>query len=116
MLAPFLFRHTGVPTVIAAIGKSFFAHPSAAQDNVQTLFKNVRVFDGTRSVHIMLFAESKGRMPITRDFVAGPEWKEYTFPIVSFDGIDGHDVMGIAFTGGPEAGAFNFRIDQVVIQ
>lgn len=69
-----------------------------------------------KTYHIMMFAESKGRMPITKDFVAGPEWKEYTFPISSFDGIDGHDVMGIAFTGGPEAGAFKFRIDQVVIQ
>lgn len=69
-----------------------------------------------KTYHIMMFAESRGRMPIMKDFVAGVEWKEYTFPIASFDGIDGHDVMGIAFTSGPEAGAYKFRIDQVALQ
>lgn len=69
-----------------------------------------------KTYHIMMFAESRGRIPIMKDFVAGAEWKEYTFPIASFDGIDGHDVMGIAFTSGPEAGAYKFRIDQVALQ
>lgn len=69
-----------------------------------------------KTYHIMMFAESRGRMPIMKDFIAGAEWKEYTFPIASFDGIDGHDVMGIAFTSGPEAGTYRFRIDQVSLQ
>ncbi|HEV7596280.1 MAG TPA: CIA30 family protein [Gemmatimonadaceae bacterium] len=66
--------------------------------------------------HVMFFAESHGRMPLTVDFVAGPEWKEYVFPFAAFGGIDGHDVMGIAFTAGPSPRAFRFRIDEVRIQ
>ena len=69
-----------------------------------------------RTYHVMVFAASRGRMPITVDFVAGPEWKEYTFPFTAFDGIDGHDVMGIAFTAGQPAGSFTFRIDEVSIR
>ena len=65
---------------------------------------------------VMVFAESRGRLPLTQTFVAGPAWKEYTFPFVSFNGIDGHDVMGIAFAGGPTPGAYRFRIDEVRVQ
>jgi len=69
-----------------------------------------------KTYQVMLFSESRGRMPSTRDFVAGPDWKEYTFPLASFDGIDGHDIMGIAFTNGPDAGTFQLRIDQVALK
>ncbi len=66
--------------------------------------------------HVMMFAASRGRMPLTVDFVAGPEWKEFTFPFSGFDGIDGHDVAGIAFTAGPKPGPFAFRIDEVSVR
>jgi imidazolonepropionase-like amidohydrolase len=69
-----------------------------------------------RTYKVMVFAESKGRIPLTADFVAGPEWKEFVFPFISFGGIDGHDIMGIALTAGPDAGAFHFRVDDVRIQ
>ena len=55
-------------------------------------------------------------MPLTVDFVAGPDWKEFTFPFSAFDGIDGHDVTGIAFTAGPKSGPFAFRIDEVSVR
>jgi hypothetical protein len=66
--------------------------------------------------HVMVFAESRGRMPLMNAFTAGSEWTEIVMPISSFAGIDGHDIMGIAFTGGPEPGPFKFRIDEVRIQ
>ena len=69
-----------------------------------------------RTYHVMVFSENRGRMPLMVDFVAGPEWKEYTFPFTAFDGIDGHDIMGIAFTAGQPAGQFAFRIDEVSFQ
>ena len=79
---------------------------------------------GAKSVHfwakgdgktykVMVFAQSKGMQPLMQDFVAGREWKEYDFPFVGFDGIDGHDILGIAFTGGPTAGKFAMQIDEV---
>ncbi len=69
-----------------------------------------------KTYHVMMFAENRGRMPLTVDFVAGPDWKEYTFPFSAFDGIDGHDIMGVAFTAGPQPGPFMFRIDEVSLR
>ena len=64
----------------------------------------------------MLFAQSKGMTPIMQDFVAGAEWKKYEFPFAGFAGVDGSDVLGIAFTGGPTPGAFSMQIDEVVLR
>ncbi len=66
-----------------------------------------------QTYHVMLFAQSKGYSPLSVEFVAGPEWKEYSFPFTAFEGIDGHDVMGIAFTAGPKPGPFSLRLDEV---
>jgi len=69
-----------------------------------------------KTYKIMLFAQSKGMQPLMQDFVAGPEWKEYDFPFLGFDGIDGHDLLGIAFTGGPAPGPFSMQIDEVSLR
>jgi imidazolonepropionase-like amidohydrolase len=69
-----------------------------------------------RTYKVMVFAESKGHMPLMQDFVAGAEWKELVFPIASFGGIDGHDITGIAITAGPDAGTFAVRLDDVRVQ
>jgi imidazolonepropionase-like amidohydrolase len=66
--------------------------------------------------HVLVFSKSHGQMPLTVDFVAGTDWKEYTLPFSAFEGIDGHDIMGIAFTAGPRPGAFSFRIDEVTLK
>lgn len=66
-----------------------------------------------QTYHVMVFSQGKGYQPLTVDFVAGPEWKEYSFPFSAFDGIDGHDIMGIAFTAGPTPGPFTLRLDEV---
>ncbi|HEY8309906.1 MAG TPA: CIA30 family protein [Gemmatimonadaceae bacterium] len=69
-----------------------------------------------RTYHVMVFSKSRGQMPLTVDFVAGADWKEYSFPFSAFEGIDGHDIMGIAFTAGPQSGPFSFRIDEVTLK
>lgn len=69
-----------------------------------------------KTYRVFIFAESKGYQPLTQTFVAGSEWKEYVFPISAFSGIDGHDIMAIIFGGGPAAGAFDFRIDNVSLR
>jgi imidazolonepropionase-like amidohydrolase len=68
--------------------------------------------DGT-TYRVMIFAESKGYMPLTQTFVAGPEWAQVTLPLSGFGGIDGHDIMALIFAGGPRAGGFSFQIDNV---
>ena len=66
-----------------------------------------------KTYRIMVFAQSRGMMPLVRTFVAGPEWKEHVFPFSAFEGIDGRDVMAILWGGGPEPGTFSFQIDDV---
>ena len=66
-----------------------------------------------KTYHVMIFAQSMGYTPLTVDFVAGSEWKEYTFPFSAFQGIDGHDIMGIAFTAGSAPGPFTLQLDEV---
>jgi len=66
-----------------------------------------------KTYRVLLFAESKGFAPLAQTFVAGPEWKEITLPFSAFGDIDGHDIMAVIFAGGPAAGPFSFRIDEV---
>lgn len=69
-----------------------------------------------RTYRLMLFAESKGMQPLSKSFVAGAEWKEFTFPISAFAGSDGRDLMALIFAAGPAAGGFELRIDDVRIR
>ena len=62
---------------------------------------------------LMLFAESRGFLPSTRTFVAGEQWERVGFLISDFDNIDGRDLLGVLFAGGPRPGSFSFQIDNV---
>jgi hypothetical protein len=65
---------------------------------------------------VLVFAQSKGMFPLTRTFVAGPEWRDESFPWSAFGGIDGHDVMAVIFCGGPQPGDFSFEVDDVRLE
>lgn len=65
-----------------------------------------------KTYRLMLFARSKGNAPVIRTFVASPAWQKHDFTWQDF-GIDGSDVMGVVFAGGPQPGAISFRIDNV---
>jgi hypothetical protein len=69
-----------------------------------------------KTYRVMIFAESRGYMPLMRTFVAGSEWAEHVFPLSAFGGIDGKDVMALIFSGGPQPGPFAFQIDGVRIR
>lgn len=66
-----------------------------------------------KTYRVMIFAESKGYTPLEQPFVAGSEWKQYTFPFSAFGGIDGHDLMALMFVGGPQPGPFAFQVDDI---
>ncbi len=68
-----------------------------------------------KTYRVMVFAQSKGMIPLMQAFVASPEWKEHTMTWQSF-GTDGSDVMAVIFAGGPQPGAFAFQIDDVAIR
>lgn len=65
---------------------------------------------------VMIFAQSRGYRPITKTFVAGPEWKQVSYPLSAFDGTDGHDIMALVFCAGPNPGKFDFLLDDVKFQ
>jgi imidazolonepropionase-like amidohydrolase len=79
--------------------------------------KGVRfwVKGGGQTYQLMVFARRLGYQPARREFVAGPEWREITMPWTDF-GIDGSDVMGIAWTAGPKTGTFELRLDRVRVE
>ncbi len=58
---------------------------------------------------------SQGQMPAMQLFVAGPDWKQFSFPISTFQ-TDGHDVMNLGFVRGQGTGKFEFEIDEVEIK
>ena len=69
-----------------------------------------------RTFQVMLFSKRLGYRPATQNFVAGPEWKQFTLPFASFGGTDGSDIMGIAWTAGPQTGAFTLGLDNIRIE
>jgi imidazolonepropionase-like amidohydrolase len=68
-----------------------------------------------KPVRVMVFAQSKGMIPLMQTFVAGPDWEEHTMPWKAF-GIDGSDVMAVIFAGGPAAGEFTFQVDEIALK
>jgi hypothetical protein len=68
-----------------------------------------------KTYRAMVFAQSKGMMPLTQTFVAGPEWHEVVIPWSAY-GIDARDLMAVIFAGGPQPGTFRFQIDDVSVR
>ena len=66
-----------------------------------------------RSYAVMIFTRSKGQMPVMQRFTTSAEWKEVAMPFAAFQGIDGRDIMGIAFVASGTPGAFKLHIDDV---
>ena len=66
-----------------------------------------------RTYVVMLFARSRGRMPVTRSFVAGKDFAPVQLAWSQFSGIDGSDIMGIFIGASTEVGRFSLTIDDV---
>jgi imidazolonepropionase-like amidohydrolase len=69
-----------------------------------------------QTYRVLIFTASGGRIPAQQTFTAGTEWKKTTIPFSAFNGSDGHDISAILFVGGPNAGTFNFQIDNVQLE
>jgi beta-glucosidase len=72
-----------------------------------------------QSYTLMVLTESRsgssGEPPAMTTFVAGPDWKQYTFPLSAFD-TDGSDLIGIGFIRVLEQGKVQFQLDQFEIK
>jgi hypothetical protein len=60
-------------------------------------------------------ASNNNGIPPMTQFVAGPDWKLYTFPLSQFE-TDGSDLEGLGFLLVQQPGKFQFEIDQVEIK
>lgn len=69
-----------------------------------------------RTYATLVFTQSGGYTPAVQTFTPGPEWKEFRFPLESFNGTDGKDVTAIMFSASPPAGDFSFTIDTVRLE
>jgi len=58
---------------------------------------------------------NNGQMPAMTTFVAGPEWKQYSFPFTLFE-TDGSDLTALGFMRSQQPGKFEFQLDQVRIK
>ena len=68
-----------------------------------------------QTYRLMVFARKLGD-PAVRNFVAGPGWKEFVFPFAELGGLDGSGITSFVWCGGPQLGAFQFRIDEVRVE
>ena len=73
--------------------------------------------DGKTYTLVVLSEQHSGNseIPPMTSFVAGPDWKQYSFPISTFE-TDGSDLTGIGFIDAQNPGKFQFAIDQVEIK
>jgi beta-glucosidase len=97
---------------------AFFAPGTSVQDPVNLSGKKAVAFwakgdGGTYAVAVA--SVSHGQPAVSKPFVAGPEWKAYSFPLSDFD-TDGHDVTSVSFIRALTPGAFSFDLDKLEIR
>jgi len=71
--------------------------------------------DGGTYVLMLRTESNNGQMPVFQVFTAGPEWKQFSFPMAAFK-VDGTDMIGVAFMASQKVGKFEFEIDEVEIK
>ena len=73
--------------------------------------------DGDSYMLVVLTASRSGQngMPAMTQFVAGKEWKQFTFTFTTFQ-TDGGDLSGFLFGASQPPGKFEFQIDDVEIK
>ncbi len=73
--------------------------------------------DGQTYTLVVLTQARSGQngMPAMTTFVAGTEWKQYSFPFTTFE-TSGEDLSGLAFVSAQTPRKFDFEIDQVEIK
>ena len=73
--------------------------------------------DGRAYTLLVLTEKRNGQngIPAMVTFAAGSEWKQYTFPLTTFE-TDGSDIEALGFAQVQNPGKFSFEIDQVEIR
>jgi beta-glucosidase len=107
--------------LMAYAGAMYFPGPAPMQPANLSSKKEISFWakgDG-KSYALVVLTERRsgnnGEMPAMTTFVAGPEWKQYSFPFTTFE-TDGSDLTGLGFMLAQQPGKFEFQLDQVRIK
>ena len=106
-----------MPGVFGWAGAMFFPGPTPMAPVTLSSKKAISVWtkgDG-RTYQVMLFAKSKGAMPLVRNFIAGSDWKQVVIPFSDF-GTDASDLQGLMMAELGMPGPFSFSIDDVRLE
>ena len=71
--------------------------------------------DGKVYTLAVMTESNASQMPAMQMFVAGAEWKQYSFPLSRF-GTDGSDLTALIFACGQTPGKFEFELDDLEIR
>jgi hypothetical protein len=71
---------------------------------------------GDEKTYVVGLASGSPHVEASATFVAGREWREYTFNLSDFAGIEKQRVLWVIFSAGPAPGPFEFQIDEVRLQ
>ncbi len=66
-----------------------------------------------KTYRVMIFTQGGGSAPLIATVAGDAEWKEHIIPFSTFGPVDGHDLTGLLFSGGPQIGPFSLWIDDV---
>jgi len=99
-------------------GGAMFFPGSAPMEPVNLSRKTSIAFwtkgDG-KTYQVMIWAKSKGALPLMKSFTTSPEWTRVSLPLSDF-GTDGHDLKAIMFAALAVPGSFQFLIDDVRLE
>ncbi len=100
-------------------GGALFAPGGSPSESVNLSGKKTISFwakgDGKTYTIAVTTENNQGGMPAMKQFAAGTDWKQYSFPISDF-GTDGSDITGLAFVSAGAPAKFGFEIDEVEIK
>ncbi len=65
---------------------------------------------------LMVFAKSRGRLPLLQTFTAGPQWQAFDLPWARFNSYDGHDVLLVVFAAVQPLGPFSLQLARVRLE
>ena len=69
-----------------------------------------------RAYQLMVFARSGGGNPVIHPFTATATWQRISFLFSSLGTSDGYDLTAVQFVAGPEAGKFEFQVDDIKVE
>jgi beta-glucosidase len=71
--------------------------------------------DGQMYILAVMTESNSGQMPAMQWFMAGPEWKQFSYPLSNFR-TDGGDIAALVFARGQAPGKFELQLDELEIR